>query len=125
MKLVNLTPHIVRVYLGTQDHPDPHATPSADWLILPVTGDVVHIEQSRDQRHSVCGVPMLRWVYGRVTGAPDPQPGVTYVVSYMVGRQLCRPDMVSPDTRHNPIFDENDKLYAVRRFQQHIQRHES
>lgn len=119
MKLVNLTPHIVRVYLGTLESPELDDTGS-DWLVLPVTGNVAHIEQARDERHSLHGVPLLRWVYGTVTGVPAPQHGVVYVVSSLIGRHLCRPDCVSPDTKYRPITDSGNNLYAVRRLQQHI-----
>lgn len=117
MRLVNLCPHHVRVYLG--DHPDPLADRRPEmWIILPMSGQVAHTDQARDERHTIDGVPLLRWVIGGTSGVPDPQPGVVYVVSSLVGRELLRRDVVSPDAKYKPIYDEHDALYAVRRLQQ-------
>lgn len=117
MKLVNLCPHIVRIYLG--DHPQPllDRRPEA-WVILPKSDQVAHIDQARDERHTIAGVPLLRWVIGDTTELPDPRPGVIYVVSSLVGREVVRRDVVSPDAKYRPILDEHDNIYAVRRLQQ-------
>lgn len=117
MRLVNLCPHIVRIYRG--DHPNPLADARPDmWIILPMSGQVAHTDQAQDKRRTIAGVPLLRWVIGDTTELPDPQPGVTWVVSSLVGREVMRRDVASPDAKYRPILDEHNAIYAVRRLQQ-------
>jgi hypothetical protein len=52
--------------------------------------------------------------WGEVTGLPDPQEGVIYVVSALVAGRVQRPDVYSPDTGPDAVR-ESGQVVAVRR----------
>jgi hypothetical protein len=117
-RFVNLTPHVVRVYIGTSRHPMDDAGNPYAWLVYPMSGSVAGVDLAADHRRFMHGAPLTRWVIGEIVGLPAQQAGIVYIVSSMVGREAAREDCISPDTKHYPIFDADERLYAVRRFQQ-------
>lgn len=116
-RFVNLTPHVVRVYLGRAEDPLLEQDLPTRWLVLPVSGRIAHVDQLDDYRHDVERVRVLHHKIGAITGLPDPEPGVIYVVSSMVGRTAMRPDCLAPDTKWSAIYDANGEMFGVRRMQ--------
>lgn len=86
MKLLNLTPHAIRL-IG----PDGTARDIAP------SGQVARVSQTLVHVGDADGVPLYRATFGPVVGLPEPEPGVLYVVSALV-RTACpdRADLASP-----------------------------
>ncbi len=93
MKLINLTPHEV-VIRGVK-------VPASGQLAR-CTEKVVHLGFVND-------IPIIRKEFGDVTGLPDPEEGVGYIVSSLVLQSLkgTRRDVFCPG---DPVRDENGKI---------------
>lgn len=61
----------------------------------------------------VDGVPVVSAEYGEITGLPEPQDGVVYIVSMLVAQRAGRADVLSPDSGPSAIR-ENGQVVAVR-----------
>ena len=85
MKVLNLTPHTVRV--AGRD--------------IPPSGRVARVSASYQQVGEIAGLPVYRAVFGPVEGLPSPEPETAFVVSAMVA-QACqgRTDVYCPATGH-------------------------
>ena len=82
MLFVNLTPHAIVVVGGPT---------------LPPSGVVARCATTSTPAGEHEGVPLVRTVYGPVSGLPEPQPGVMFVVSGMVRAAVPgRQDVASP-----------------------------
>lgn len=119
MKLVNLTPHPIHVYAQGQDE-----------IILTLPSEGVarctqHDEQIGwvqhevdDSQYAECVVvPLYRTTYGDVTGLPDPQPGVYYIVSALVAQAVRgrRTDVLVPS---QPVRNSLGQIVGCRGFAQ-------
>ena len=95
MRFVNCTPHAITLNDGT---------------VFPPSGNVARVSSSFTDFDcfGVCGV-----VYGELTGVPDPEPGVLYIVSSMVLAACNRPDLVAPATGHPNCVRENGFIKSV------------
>jgi len=83
-KLVNLTPHEVRLVVGDNT------------VVVPSSG-VARVSTVTSSAGEFCGVPLARQVYGAVTGLPEPVEGTLLVVSALVRAALPgRADLASP-----------------------------
>ena len=83
MRIVNLTPHTVRLNTGEE---------------FPPSGTVCRVSAgySAFDWRGVCSA-----TFGEVTGLPAPEAGTLYVVSGMVAAAVRgRPDVVAPATGH-------------------------
>jgi len=83
MDLVNLTPHTLNI------HTD------GGLRVLPSDG-VARVSTVNTPAASIEDIPTVRTQLGEVTGLPDPQEGVIYIVSGMVASAAPRPDVFSP-----------------------------
>lgn len=106
---VNLTPHALVLHLST-----------GTVVTLAASGDVARVATTPGARRPGI-IPMLDApTYGDVVGLPDPQVGVTYVVSALVAAALRergahRPDVVCPDTGATAVRVDG-QVVAVRQF---------
>ena len=100
--LVNLTPHMVRVF-----------SPSGKLLLtIPPSGTVARLK-NRDGQELILpgGVRLIKTHFGDPEGLPDPEPGVFFIVSSMTRLSpqcVTRDDLISPrdlvrDTKGNVI----------------------
>lgn len=92
--LVNLTPHMVNVRVEGG-----HGL--GGWeLDIPASGQVARCEETRETIKSesvYTDLPVSRIAYGTVTGLPEPEESVVYVVSALVAQQVThRTDVVIP-----------------------------
>ena len=112
MKIVNLTPHSLRVR-GVSP-----ISGKEVWFEIPPSGEVarVRVEYRPARELPTCepeveGAPTVvlhQATYGDVEGVPDPKPGTLYVVSGMVEARLShREDVVAPG---NLIRDEEGRV---------------
>ena len=103
MKIINLTPHEVKV-LNT----DGEVVQS-----FPSEG-VVRCQVTRQQEGEVNGIPINRTVFGEVEGLPEPQDDVVYIVSAIVAQAAKdRGDLVIPD---DAVRDEQGRIVGCRAF---------
>jgi hypothetical protein len=128
MKLVNLTPHAIRVVVNDA---------YMDVLEIPPSGKVARVsskqyfydyvevyqpdpfgEGPEEFREVVpLRIPVYKTTYEEPVGVPEPKEGVIYIVSSLVKQQLPdRDDVVAPDTGPSAIR-ENGQVVAVTRFQ--------
>lgn len=83
MKIVNLTPHPIRIV-------------NSEVREIPSSG-VVRISEVTIQVGDVDGIPLVRKTYGQAEGLPEPQPDTLYIVSTMVrAAHPERTDLASP-----------------------------
>jgi len=109
-RLVNLTPHNIVVF-----------TDEKRGFIVPPSGTVARVSVRQEEVGTIevedLNVPIVKNSWGEVTGLPEPQPGVVYIVSALVlSRVKGRHDVVAPDTGPTAIRDENGRIIGVRRF---------
>lgn len=104
-KFVNLTPHEIVV-----------STRNIKKTIGP-SGQIARVETSQEHVDWLDGIELVKTVYGDVTGVPEPEENVVYIVSSLVASRLPeREDVVAPDTGPTAIR-ENGQIVAVTRFQ--------
>jgi hypothetical protein len=122
MRFVNLTPHRVNIHCESQIslrkiftlEPSGSvarvATVNERASTLPITRTAAHgecggcgMELDYVGKECACealgipwAVPTVRTSYGEVTGLPDPQVGVVFIVSGMVASAAPREDVMSP-----------------------------
>ena len=112
MQVINLTPHVIRVYTDDQI------------IGIEPSGTVARVSARTlvDQTIEIQGasVPLCVQRIGEVVGLPEPQPDTLYLVSAMVINALqesgiTRPDLISPGTGQSqgPIRDPNGNISGV------------
>lgn len=95
MKLVNLTPLELRLYI------------EIGVLSLGSVG-VAYVAPVHTEVGKALGIPVVRATAGTVTGLPSPREGTLYIVDPKVRTSLPeRTDLVSPG---NPVRDEDGNL---------------
>ena len=123
MKIINLTPHAIRVRVEE----NPVAEPlESDVVIQPETAPA-RLDQSSIVAAEINGIPVKKTVFGEIYNLPDPDGESFYVVSMPVAQraaQIGRTDVMSPNTapKQDIRYPEGHKLaglvFAVRGFQQ-------
>lgn len=108
MALVNLCPHPINVRL-----------PSGETIEIPPSGIVARVaSRPGAEDGDADGVPCFGVVsFGEVENLPEPQDGVTFIVSGLVAGRVSRRDVVSPGTGPNDKAIRKDgAIVAVTRF---------
>ena len=107
--LINMTPHpiVLQAEDGTR-------------TILPPEGTVPRVDNIPGQPSLVEGIPVPVWSAdkpGKVTGLPQPRPGVFFIVSGFVGAATPRFDLLVPGTgpQDGAIRNEKGHIVAVTR----------
>lgn len=83
-KLVNLTPYQIRIPLG------------GGVLIFEESGQCARISTTIEEGPPIMGVPTSLVRHGEITGLPDREDGVGYIVSQMIALQAGRDDLYYP-----------------------------
>ena len=99
MKLVNLTPHPIRIYSeGTPDrveNPDDGVL-----LILEPSGEFARLSESVTGEETVvteeAEIPVSLVSYAEVEGLPEPQQGIVYIVPLMTALAAGRDALLVP-----------------------------
>ena len=113
MELINLTPHVVRLY--TTDGEIAAEIPSSGVARVGSTPGLL--------QDTGLPVPVAApTVYGAVEGLPAPQAGVVYVASMLVAAAARRADVLSPGTGPNDgaVRDAEGRIAGVTRLIAHI-----
>ena len=103
MKLINLTPHDIVVRLSDGDR------------VIPASGTVARVATSHVPAGTIDGIPVSAQTFGQIEGLPEPQEGVTFIVSAIVlaaAKEIGRTDVVAPDTAR-AIRDDAGRIVAV------------
>lgn len=107
--LINLTPHTINLISD------------ADAIAIPSSG-VARTTATPGALGAIDGIPVPvaeRTTYGEVVGLPDPQEGVFYIVSAIVGAALkgTRDDVLCPGTgpQDGAVRDEAGRIIGVTR----------
>jgi hypothetical protein len=104
-RFTNLTPHPVCVYDGDQVVTD-----------IPASGTVARLTEDVRVAEPIGGIRATTVTIGSVTGLPDPQDGVTYIVSMpllmgMAAAGIDRPDVVYP---FGQVRDDQGRIIGCR-----------
>lgn len=83
-KLVNLTPHPIRIPLG------------GGVLVFEESGQCARISTEIVEGPPIMGVPTALVRHGEITGLPDKEEGVGYIVSQMIALESGRDDLYFP-----------------------------
>lgn len=108
-QLINLTPHplVLLCVTGTQR--------------VPQSGNIARVRHEQVALDSVSDIPVYATVYKEIEGLPEPQEGVTYIVSSLIQHALrqhgiTRDDVLSPGTGPNDsAVKEAGRIVAVTR----------
>ncbi len=123
MKIINLTPHAIRVRFDESNVAEPL---DSDIVIQPESAPA-RLDQTSIVVAEINGIPVKKTVFGEIYNLPDPDGESFYVVSMPVAQraaQLGRDDVASPNTapKQDIRYPADHKLagltFAVRGFQQ-------
>jgi hypothetical protein len=105
-KVVNLTPHNVRVCVGK------------DIITIPPSGKVARLSMKSKPHGTLHGMPVSLSGDGGVINNPEVIEGVVYIASSVVAKSLKRDDVLSPDTTDEGVLrDGEGNVFAVKRLQ--------
>lgn len=103
---INLTPHALTVI----------DTSGVEHVFEP-SGQLARVSSSQVHLPEIGGFAVAQTQWGAVTGVPDPEDGVVYIVSALVLAHCAdRPDVVGPDTGPTAVRNEKGHIVAVRGF---------
>lgn len=105
MRIENLTPHAINIRQEDGQN-----------RVIPPSGQIARVSVSDAAQEPICGIPVVKSIFGEVTGLPAPEDGVFLLVSSMVAQAAQRPDVLSPNTGPTAIR-ENGQVVAVRGLQ--------
>lgn len=130
MKLVNLTPHPIRLVTGGT------GWNFGEWLIEELLPEGLARLSSEDKKDGelpvdladdgelwrtvpdgVGYIPVFVREFGEITGLPESAEGVIYITSALVAQEAAkrgRRDVLAPDTGPSAVRDENGHIVAVR-----------
>src|SRR2546421_11328064 len=97
MEFINLTKHAVRIRMND----NPLAEPDNTDIVVASSGTEANIATIRESGHEVGGIPAVKISYGAISGLPEPQEGVAYIVSALTApfaSRAGRTDVFAPDT---------------------------
>lgn len=118
----NYTPHAIRLRVEASNE----AIPLASDVVYEPAGPAVRLETKSVIVGYVDDYPIKKTVLGAITGLPEPEDGVVYIVSLPVAQRaaaLGRTDVFSPNTApgEDIRYPQGHKLkgltFAVRGFQ--------
>ena len=105
MRIVNLTPHTIRLYL-----------PDGEVREVPPSGTVGRLQTRREVIGTVGGMPVVRVTHGEPVGLPQPEEGTIYLVPLIV-LQACRgrTDVFALDTSpEGAVRDEHGNVVGTK-----------
>ena len=95
VKFINLTPHTINLTNG--------AAYAASGQVARVANAHTPFDEN--------GLASIEW--GEVTGLPEPQDGVLYIVSSLVAQAAKRHDVVSPASGHPDVVRKDGQIISV------------
>jgi len=105
MKIINCTPHPIKVRL-----PDGWESTYSPSGILPRVATEEHEAEAIEK------IACVTQSLGKVSGLPEMAADTFFIVSMMVFQASDRRDLIAPDTGKGAIRDEQGRILAVTRF---------
>ena len=105
MNVINCTPHEINLLTESEN------------IVYPPSGIVTRVNATFVMMPSL--LPMVRTIFGDITGLPEPMDHTYFIVSGMVLSALngSRPDVIAPDTSPaSAVRDPNGRMIGVKRF---------
>ena len=105
MNVINCTPHEINLLAEEAN------------IAYPPSGIVTRVNAKSVMMPSV--LPMVRTIFGDITGLPEPMDHTYFIVSGMVLSALggSRPDVIAPDTSlASAVRDSQGRILGVKRF---------
>lgn len=103
LKIVNLTPHVVRV-----------SDKSGSVTEYPASGVVARVNENSKEVGKIGGVPLCSISYGDLAGLPKPKDLTLYIVSKVVfDAAIERDDLVYPASGMDGVIRHNGQIHAV------------
>ena len=105
MNVINCTPHEINLLTEAEN------------ITYPPSGVVARVNATYVMMPSP--LPMVRIIFGDITGLPDPMDHTYFIVSGLVLAALdgTRPDVIAPDTSPaSAVRDANGRMIGVKRF---------
>jgi hypothetical protein len=100
MKIINLTPHDIHLYLS-----------NGEVITYPSEG-LARVESVPALCGTLDGIPVRRTTYAEVTGLPAPVDGVVYLTSLLVASRVPhRDDVLFPD---NAVRNDQGQIIGCR-----------
>lgn len=100
--IINLTPHAINI-LSADNQPVVTIEPS---------GSLARLSTSRECIGTINGIPVNATIMGELTGLPDPEPGVVYVVSLAAAKAV--PDRDDVFVTDDAVRDEAGRIIGCR-----------
>ncbi len=117
MKLVNLTPHDIMLYIHETSTTIAPSGNVARVITHAYPEPTIMADIHDDAHRSTIEVPVHCMHSVAIDGLPQPHPDVLYIVSTMVAQHCSeRHDVVAPDTGDSALRDEQGIITAVRGF---------
>jgi hypothetical protein len=105
VEIVNLTPSAINV-----------ADDEGNIIVtFPPSGNIAYVITGSNMTRELAGRPIIRVIFGEVTGIPEPSDDVIYLVTTTVAQAAKRPDVISPNTDHTAVR-KGGQIVAVREF---------
>lgn len=119
MRLVNLTPHDLVVFLE-----EPTGSRLPRTVTIPKSGQTVRVASTAEVVGEVdlgdARVPLVETKFGALEGLPEPEEGTVYIVSALAlqaAKTAGRTDVIAPDTGpQSAVRDGDGNILGVRRF---------
>lgn len=105
MNVINCTPHEINLLTESEN------------IVYPPSGIVTRVNATFVMAPSP--LPMVRTIFGDITGLPEPMDHTYFIVSGMVLSALngSRPDVIAPDTSPaSAVRDPQGRMIGVKRF---------
>jgi len=109
MKIINLTPHTIKVMVGE------------NVIEFPASGTIARCQTIEVDEEPVLDLPVVSQRFGAIEGLPEPQKDTIYLVSMVVGQAVAngaysaRYDVYGPNTSPSSVIrDDKGQISAVR-----------
>ena len=102
MKIVNLTPHEIRV-----------VDKNGKEKVYPPSGKVARVNVRDELVDEMDGVPVYAGAYEEIVDLPPEEEGTYYIVSLVVLNNSKRKDLITPDTTR-AIRNEKGQIVSVK-----------
>lgn len=100
IKIINLTPHSVKITDGQNFEP---------------SGKVTRVDTIQENAGNINGIPVKTQTFGDIIDLPEPQDDTVFIVSAIVlaaAKTQGRTDVVAPDTS-NAVRNEQGHIVSV------------
>ncbi len=99
-KLINLTPHAIRIRLDESNE----AVPLESDIVIEPTLPAARVRMESVVVSHINDIPVKMSKFSEVENLPEPQDDIVYVVSMVVAQRANRSDVVGPNAAGDEIY---------------------